>query len=190
MELCAVSVGAMAGHHAALAIHPGTGYGVVVLMAGKYPDAAKIAYDLFRTSQPFIDALLAEKAAELYAGTWSAKPSSEFKQESTAVVAVRGGTLWLDKYVLDGSEVLKMFGAPQGKGLALRPSGRTDEFRVDTGIPGYNGMEHMACYPYWNGQDLWGVRNGAAINVVVFEDGKNGERRMRVPSLDLILTRR
>ena len=49
----------MAGYHAALAIHPGTGYGVVVLLTGHYPDAAKLAYDAFEIFQPAIDAALA-----------------------------------------------------------------------------------------------------------------------------------
>lgn len=175
------TVGAMAGHHAALAIHPSSGYGVIVLLAGHYPDAAKVAYDIFGVIQPAIDLLVSEIAQTLYAGNWSSPGN-------TAVVSVRRGTLWLDKYVLDGSDVLRLFGAPEGKGLALRPSGRKDEFRIDTGIPGYNGMEHMGCYPYWNGQDLWGVKNGAAVNVVVFE-GEGEGRRLRVPSTGAVLVR-
>src|ERR1700734_614264 len=40
--------------------------------------------------------------------------------------------------------------------------------RIDTGIPGYNGVKHMGCYPYWNGQDLWGLRNNAPVNLLYF----------------------
>jgi len=178
-------LGAMVGHHAALAIHPGSGYGVVVLLTGHYPDAGKIAYDIFDVIQPAIDHLIAETATRLYAGTWTDSASN-----SIAIVSVRRGTLWLAEYVLEGVDVLALFSGKSGGRMALRSSGRKDEFRVDTGIPGYNGLKHMACYPYWNGQDLWGVRNGAAVNVVVF-DGVDGEggRRMWVPSLGVTLRR-
>lgn len=60
--------------------------------------------------------------------------------------------------------------------------------RLDTGIAGYNGVKHMGCYPYWNGQDMWGVREGAAINALYFT-GAGGERRLHIPSLSLVLKR-
>lgn len=61
--------------------------------------------------------------------------------------------------------------------------------RIDTGIPGYNGEKHMGCYPYWNGQDLWGIRNNAAINAIYFTGSGEG-RRLHVPALSLVLKRR
>ena len=61
----------MAGYHSALAIHPGTSYGISVLMTGHYADAAKIAYDAFEIFQPSIDQVLAERALLLYGGEWS-----------------------------------------------------------------------------------------------------------------------
>lgn len=45
----------MAGYHSALAIHPGTPYRIIVLLAGRYHDAAKIAYDAFEIFQSAID---------------------------------------------------------------------------------------------------------------------------------------
>ena len=60
--------------------------------------------------------------------------------------------------------------------------------RIDTGIPGYNGVKHMGCYPYWNGQDLWGVKNNAAVNAIFF-GGSGDERRLHVPSLALTMKR-
>lgn len=59
---------------------------------------------------------------------------------------------------------------------------------IDTGIPGYNGQKHMGCYPYWNGQDLWGVKNNAAVNAIFF-GGSGDERRLHVPSLALTMKR-
>lgn len=58
--------------------------------------------------------------------------------------------------------------------------------RVDTGILGYNGMKHMGCYPYWNGQELWGMRKNAAINAIYFT-GSGVEWRLHVNSLSVVL---
>ena len=65
----------------------------------------------------------------------------------------------------------------------------TDICRVDTGIPGYNGQRHMGCYPYWNGQDLWGVRQNAAVNAIYFS-GHLEKRLLHVPSLSITMSRR
>lgn len=117
----------MVGYHAALAIHPGTGYGVIVLMAGHYPDAAKLAYDTFELFQPAIDRSLADLAEERYAGTWrDVSPQPEMSSSSARIVVERG-TLYIEEYVLLGIDVLKKFGAPGP--LALRSSMRHDEFR-------------------------------------------------------------
>ncbi|KAH9884522.1 beta-lactamase/transpeptidase-like protein [Cubamyces lactineus] len=173
-------LGAMAGYHSALAIHPGTSYGIVLLMAGHYPDAAQLTYEAFALMQPAIDRALADMATELYAGEW------RDERNSSARITVDKGTLYVERYTLDGADALQKFGA-QGR-LALRPSGRRDEFRLDTGIPGYNGKKHMGCYPYWNGQDLWGVRNNAAINALYFS-GSGDARRLHVPSLGVVMQR-
>ncbi|OJT02589.1 hypothetical protein TRAPUB_6853 [Trametes pubescens] len=178
-------LGAMAGYHSALAIHPGTSYGIIVLMAGHYQDAAKLAYDAFALMQPAIDKALADIATTLYAGSWHADRGDN-KQASSARVIVEEGTLYMESYTLLGVDALSRFGA-QAR-LALRPSGRCDEFRLDTGIPGYNGHKRMGCYPYWNGQDLWGVRNNAAINALYFKGDGEG-RRLHVPSLGLVMQR-
>lgn len=190
----------MAGHHAALAFHPGSGYAVIVLLAGHYPDAAKVAYEIIRVVQPLIDIIAAETASKLYAGTYTSH-IGDGEGESQAIVNVRKGTLYLDAYVLSGVDVLQLFGAPAYKPIPLRPSGRSGEFRVDTGFPvfgsnangmnkfeGYNGEVHMGCYPYWNGQDLWGVGPlGASVNVIVFDETGKGE--MRVPAIGAVLER-
>ncbi|EJF61945.1 beta-lactamase/transpeptidase-like protein [Dichomitus squalens LYAD-421 SS1] len=179
-------LGAMAGYHAALAIHPGTGYGVIVLMTGHYPDAAKLAYDTFEIFQPAIDQALAELAAELYVGEWYDVHGSE-EQPSSARIVIDKGTLYIKSLKLLGVDALRNFGAP-GR-LALRSSQRRDEFRIDTGIPGYNGQKHMGCYPYWNGQDLWGVRQNAAVNAIYFSGDREG-RLLHVPSLSIAMTRK
>ena len=123
------TVGAMGGYHAALSFHPGTGYGVVVLMAGHYPDAAKLAYDTFTMLQPAIDKSLADLAEERYAGTWRSVDALPGTKPSLARIVVEKGTLYMEEYVLLGVDVLKQFGAP-GR-LALRSSMRHDEFRYE-----------------------------------------------------------
>ena len=120
------AVGAMAGYHAALAIHPGTGYGVIILMTGHYPDAAKLAYDAFEIFQPAIDKALADLTAELYVGEWYDSHGSE-EQRSSARIVIEKGTLFVERLELLGVDALKNFGA-SGR-LALRSSQRRDEFR-------------------------------------------------------------
>lgn len=112
----------MAGYHAALAIHPGTSYGIVVLLAGHYPDAAKLTYDAFEIFQPAIDGALAEASAELYGGSWASGDMN-----STATIVIERGVVWAKALTLQGVNVLQKFGSPSG--LALRSSGRRDEFR-------------------------------------------------------------
>ena len=117
-----VTVGAMAGYHSALGIHPTSSYGIIVLLGGHYPDATKLAYDALDILQPAFDKAHVELATSLYGGKWASGDGN-----SSASVVVEKGTLFVDKLVLNGSDVLAMFHAP-GR-LALRSSERRDEFR-------------------------------------------------------------
>ncbi|KAL1941017.1 hypothetical protein VTO73DRAFT_7653 [Trametes versicolor] len=180
-------LGNVGGYHTAIAVHPGTSYGVVVLMAGPYPDTAKLVYDTFALFQPAIDRALADAVNALYVGSWTAETADVSTSAPTfARIAIEHGTLYMEKLVLLGADALRAFGA-EGR-LAMRATGFRDEFRLDTGIAGYNGVKHMGCYPYWNGQDMWGVREGAAINALYFTGAGDG-RRLHIPSLSLVLRR-
>ena len=118
----------MAGYHSAVAIHPGTGYGVVVLLGGHYPDAAKLAYNTFELFQPAIDRALADLSTKLYVGKWvDVDPSAEKK--SSARITIDKGTLYIEELTLQGTNALEKFGALQGQRLALRSSMRRDELR-------------------------------------------------------------
>lgn len=112
----------MAGYHSALAIHPGTGYGVVVLLGGKYFDAAKLAYDTFEIFQPAIDGVLTEMSTQLYAGSWTGDDGN-----SSASIVVDKGTLYVERLISNGTDVLGMFHASDR--VPLRSSQRRDEFR-------------------------------------------------------------
>ncbi|KAI9060772.1 beta-lactamase/transpeptidase-like protein [Trametes sanguinea] len=179
-------LGAMAGYHTAIAVHPGTGYGIIVLMGARYPDAAKLTYDAFELMQPAIDRALADAATDLYAGSW-VDASKSAEEATTARITVDKGTLYIEEFKLLGVDAMQRFGAGEGR-LALRSTGWPDELRVDTGIPYYNGRKHMGCYVYWNGQDFWGIRNNAAINAIYFT-GEGADRKLHVPALDLVLKR-
>ena len=112
----------MAGYHGAVGLHPASSYGIAVLLGGRYPDATKLAYDALDFVQPAFDAAHAEAVGALYAGAWASADGA-----SAAAVSVDRGTLYVDRLVLNGSDVLALFGAP-GR-MPLRSSERRDEFR-------------------------------------------------------------
>ncbi|KAJ6590024.1 beta-lactamase/transpeptidase-like protein [Mycena vulgaris] len=174
-------LGAMAGYHAALAIHPGTSYGVVVLLGGHFPDAAALAYRAFETFQPAIDQALADASVARYAGEWFTE-----RANSTASIAVVRGTLYIDRLIVDDVDILAKFN-PSGR-IALRWMNAHEEFRLDIGLPYYNGKKHMGCYSYWAGLDVWGMRNGAALNAIFFS-GNESDRRLHVPALGVEMVR-
>lgn len=122
------AVGNLDNFHSAFALHPGSGYAVIVLLSGAYPDAGALAYDAFDVFQPAVDAALAAAVGARYAGRWRSADG-----RSEAALRVVRGTLWLDRYVLQGADVLRVFGvpnAPPGRGapIPLREV-REDEFR-------------------------------------------------------------
>lgn len=112
--------------HCAIAVHPGTSYGVVVLMAGPYPDTAKLVYDTFALLQPAIDRALVDAVDALYVGSWTAE-TANVSAPTSARIAIERGTLYMEALVLLGADALKAFGAESR--LAMRATGFRDEFR-------------------------------------------------------------
>jgi hypothetical protein len=48
----------------------------------------------------------------------------------------------------------------------------------------------MGCYPYWAGLDVWGMRDGAALNAVYFSGKEaSSERRLHLPALGVEMVR-
>ncbi|OCH88784.1 beta-lactamase/transpeptidase-like protein [Obba rivulosa] len=174
-------LGNLPGYHAAIAIHPGTSYGVAILMSGQYADAAELAYKIFGIFQPAIDAALAQLASDLYSGTWKSQDG-----DSSAFISVENGTLFMNNLVLNGTDVLPIFGVP-GR-VALRSTERRDELRLDIGSPNINGKIHYGCMPYWNVQDDWALRNGVPINLLYFT-GDGESRILHYPSVDVTMGR-
>lgn len=91
-------------------------------MAGRYSDAAELAYEIFGSFQRAIDAALAEKARALYAGRWESED-----KESSAEITIENGMLFIENLRLNGTKVLPLFGAAVK--VALRPTERRDELR-------------------------------------------------------------
>lgn len=117
-------MGNVGAYHTAIAVHPGTSYGVVVLMAGPYPDTAKLVYDTFELMQPAIDRALADAVEESYVGSWV---DDSANATTSARIAIDRGTLYMEELVLLGVDALKKLGA-EGR-LAIRSTGWRDEFR-------------------------------------------------------------
>ncbi len=121
------AVGNLPGFATALAIHPGTSYGIAVLNAGSYPDPVALVYDAFEIMQPGIDQALSDLSHELYSGLWvDVQALGNSTELSAARISVHKGTLYIDEYTLLGVDALKKMGA-EGR-VALRPT-RRDEFR-------------------------------------------------------------
>ncbi|KZV67848.1 beta-lactamase/transpeptidase-like protein [Peniophora sp. CONT] len=177
-------LGSVASFNTVLSIHPGSGYGVSLLMSGRYSEAAKLAYEVFGIMQPAMDAALAEAAAQLYAGDWTSSDNG-----SSAHVVVNKGTLFVEVLILEGVDALRTLGAKTGERFALRYAGRYDEFRIDMGRPEINGQKHMGCMSHWAGIDELPMLNGATVNTLYFS-GEGVDRRLHIPSLKIVMSRR
>ena len=103
-------------------LQPSSGYGIVVLMTGGFPDAGGICWEALRIFQPAIDSVLAEKATQLYVGEWSSSDGL-----TKAAVSLHRGTLFIDRLEYNHTNVLATF--PVDGQLALRSAYRKDEFR-------------------------------------------------------------
>lgn len=134
------SVGELYNYHTAIALHPGTSYGVVMFMAGAYMDAAAIVYHIFEIMQPYIDRALAELATTVYVGRWKSTDGN-----SVATITLERGVLFVEELTLDGTNAMDTFNAFNGppevvqgkrkRRFALRPTGRRDELRYADVLP-------------------------------------------------------
>ncbi|KAH9937142.1 beta-lactamase/transpeptidase-like protein [Fomitopsis serialis] len=176
----------LVNYHSAIAIHPGTSYGVVVFMAGAYMDAAQITYHIFEIVQPYVDRALAELATAMYVGHWRSSDG-----DSSATITVdpcANGTNAMDTFnAFNGPpEVVQ---GKRKKRFALRPTGRRDELRLDTGTP------PLLCV--LGRDDDWGMHHGAPTNLVYFtgstegwEQGRMEQRTLHVPAMGDLQMRR
>jgi len=118
------AVGEFLGHNSGFAFNPTSSFGVVVLMTGWSADAEQVITDAFKHFQPAFDSLLEKGTKKLYAGTWKAVGSN-----STAVISVTHGSLWMNKFTLQGSDILAVLRDDRPEKIALTSTGREGEFR-------------------------------------------------------------
>ncbi|KAG8987013.1 hypothetical protein FRB94_002809 [Tulasnella sp. JGI-2019a] len=160
--------------------NPDAGFGVVVLMTGRYSDAEGIALKAVQIYQAAFDWHVAQITDMLYGGRWV---SEDQKSEATTVVL--DGGLWLVKMVLQGTDVFKTLEGPTpiSKSYGLWATGRTDEFRIGIG----RASPEANCFPFVASFDPLYARK-APIDLILFE-GVGSGRFMKVPSADVTLTK-
>ena len=117
-------MGEFNGHYSAFAFNPVSSFGVIVLMTGSYRDSESIVIEAFKHFQPVFDNMQTQIAVKTYAGTWK---SDDGKSE--AVISVVDGSMWLDKYSLNGNDVLAILRDDKPEKMALASTGREREFR-------------------------------------------------------------
>ena len=117
-------MGEFNGHYSAFAFNPASSFGVIVLMTGLYRDSESIVIDAFKHFQPVFENLQRQAARTTYAGTWK---SADGKCE--AVISVVDGSMWLEKYWLNGNDVLAILRDDKPEKMALASTGREREFR-------------------------------------------------------------
>ena len=111
----------MVGYHTGVSILPGSSYGVIVLMGGHYPDAAKLIYDAYEIFQPAMDSALRDLSSSLYTGSWRSEDGKSY-----AEISIDTDTLYVNRFVVDGIDILGKFFSNR---LPLRSTGRYDELR-------------------------------------------------------------
>jgi len=118
------AVGEFLGHNAGFAFNPTSSFGVVVLITGWNGDAEEVITKAFKLFQPAFDSVHEKGTKKLYAGTWKSEWSN-----STAVISVDDGSLWMDKFTLHGSDILAVLRDDHAEKVALTSTGREEEFR-------------------------------------------------------------
>ncbi|EPQ55044.1 beta-lactamase/transpeptidase-like protein [Gloeophyllum trabeum ATCC 11539] len=174
--------GQLMAYHAEFTVNPASGYGVIVLMAGQYLNAQSITFHILDAFQPAFDVLIDQATRELYTGSWTDGEANHVE------VSSRDGSLWVDRMVLSGEDVLKLVqGTDEAEPVGLWSTGRSDQFRLAFGESWRNDERGYHCLAYFFGMEL-GYARGAAINEISFA-GEGGARTLYVPSVDVKLRR-
>ncbi|TFK53076.1 beta-lactamase/transpeptidase-like protein [Heliocybe sulcata] len=168
------------GYHTALSINPSLNYGVIVLSTGSYFDTLNLTMEVIQTVQPSFDLFVQATMRHLYEGRWlSTDPDGK---GSEIVLSIAGGSMWAEKVVLNGSDILRLV---QRKNKTERvpvwSTGRPEEFRFAFGLPSENDQSGHGCLLYSFGMDI-GYAKGAPINQMTFS-GDDADRTLFVPSV-------
>ncbi|KAG8989306.1 hypothetical protein FRB94_014485, partial [Tulasnella sp. JGI-2019a] len=159
---------------------PDAGFGVVVLLTGRYRDAESITFKAIDIYQKAFDQHIASVTKDLYGGRWISDD-----KKSEVVTTVHEGSIWAVKLFLDGVDMFKLMEGPYpvSKRYGLWSTGRDDEFRIAFG----RGQASGLCFQFWASFDP-SYAQGFPIDLLLFE-GVGAERKMKVPSVGATLKR-
>jgi hypothetical protein len=175
-------LGEFNGHYSAFALNPTSSFGVIVLMTGSYRDTESIVIEAFEQFLPGFEILQTQAAIDTYSGTWR---SEDGKNE--AVISVVDGSMWLDKYTLDGNDLLAILRDDKPEKIALAPTGRKREFRLAKGYRPVTGWKHYGCMSYWVIGSP-GHSRGAPVDMIYFAQHPGG-LTLEIPSAETSLKR-
>jgi len=114
-------------YHSEISINRELGFGVVVLMAGRYSDTSWFSKRAIEIFQPFFEHKLEESTRSHYSGEWVGSGDSGDSGENAITLVVTNGSLWVAKCVVNGDDLLEIYVG--GNGLTLWSTGRLHEFR-------------------------------------------------------------
>ncbi|KAJ7166073.1 beta-lactamase/transpeptidase-like protein [Mycena filopes] len=194
-------LGSLGASRSFFALHPGASFGIALLMTGSAPPADDLVLSMFRLLQPVLDRGLAEQVAELYAGRWidasittrlnaNGSASRNDLADSEVVISVAQGSLWISTLRLKGSDVLRLVqnlpqdrnGGAEAEAITMWSTGKLHEFRMVFAVAS------TSCMRSWATIDD-GFARGYPTDLVYFSEEEDARMRMRIPSLDLVLTR-
>ncbi|KIY65470.1 beta-lactamase/transpeptidase-like protein [Cylindrobasidium torrendii FP15055 ss-10] len=172
--------GTLGASRSVFSVNKDTGYGVVWMNTGASSVAGEAVHDVFEIMQPALDEILTKHSRTRYAGIWKGIGGDGRVKtaDSEIVVSVDGGTLWVDKFVLNGADVLEVTQA--GVSVPLWSTGREDEFRTMFGAS-------RGCMSAWAGIDE-GFSRGFPVDLLYFLNGSK-EVEMHIPSAGVVLVR-
>jgi hypothetical protein len=118
--------GNLEGFHTSFSLDRATGFGIVVLMTGRYTDATGIAaMAAEKYFHPAFKSALTTVCEEIYSGTYKSAGTNE------VVISLQDNALWTNKIIINGTDFLKAKSMGyKVQPVALWPTGRTKrEFR-------------------------------------------------------------
>lgn len=119
--------GNLQAYHSNFVMDPSSAYGAIVLMTGRYHDAAYIATQIIQAFQAAFDPKVTGIASGRFGGFWVSED-----EMSTAVTYMENGSLWINQLILNGTDVFEVLEGPRypsHRRYGLWTTGRDDEFR-------------------------------------------------------------
>ncbi|KDQ21842.1 hypothetical protein BOTBODRAFT_169033 [Botryobasidium botryosum FD-172 SS1] len=171
-------LGNLAGHHSSFTIAPSSSFGVVVLMTGPISQAIELDRLVFSHFQSAFDRIAEERTHQLLVGDWLSVDNSQVE----ITIAIDNGSLFVTKYIIDGTDVLQtiQLGGPSRK-TALWSTG-DNEFRLAVSMP------DTGCLYQWVALDQYGYNRGFPTNLIRVVEDTDGVT-LQVPAIGVDLKR-